>query len=68
MSHQFDEAVVDGEPWSFRVSSGRLLPSSFPPLCYVYVDPDRRIRAASLQPTGKGASHVMPSVRRPSFW
>lgn len=31
MSHQFDEAVVDGEPWSFRVSSGRFLPSSFPP-------------------------------------
>jgi hypothetical protein len=67
MFHQFDEPVVDGESMIFRVSSGRFLPSSFP-LCYVYVDPDRRIRAASLQPAGKGASHVMPSVRRPSFW
>ena len=46
-------AVADGEPCFFRVSSGRRLPSSFSfPLRYV--DPDLRIRAASLQPTGKG--------------
>ena len=54
MSHQFDEAVVDGELWSFRVSSGRLLPSSFPPSAtYMSILIVESVQPASSLP-GKG--------------